>query len=899
MTATSRQLHPPSSRSVSELCLTTLAGHAPFGLFLTDPEGACVYTNERWRELAGLTESESRGWGWIWAVHPQDRPDVVQEWCRCTDDHRPFAREFRFQKPDGSVAWVRAQGFALTDGTGILGYVGIITDMTGYKFAMGALLVDEQRFAAAVRGSSDGIWDWDPRTNYCYFSPRWKELFGFQDHELAHRIESFYELVHPDDLEYVMNAARVHLEERTPFQLEIRGRHKSGAYRWFRVRGEASWDETGLPTRMAGSLTDITEQKLDADALKQSEARFRALADLAPEGILVCGDSGILYINRVGLSLLRGSTSEILGRPVQDFLHPEFHKTAIQHITTTPGRHSSTPRNKVQMIRLDGTIMEAEFSAASITWNGQAAFLLHLTDISVRQQLEREKDKAEDRFRLLTTHAPVGLVLSDPQGSCLYVNERWCELSGLPAEQARGRGWLKALHPEDRPRVATEWSEFVRNPDGFTSEYRFLRPDETVRRVKVTAFSIRNASGDVTGLIRSVMDVTEQHQTEQALKNALHHLQTAQALAHLGSWKWEIDSRAEQWSDEQFRIFGYAPGSVTPDRDLFLTAVHPEDLSRILAAVDAALYEHAPYDVECRIIRPNGEIRYIRCKGETERDTSGRPTRMTGTVHDLTEEKRAEEERARLDAHLRHAHKMEAIGRLAGGIAHEFNNSLTAILGFSELALRTIPSTEKAHAQIQQVIEAARRSRDLVGQILTFSRQTEEKKQAISFHLLTKETLRLLRLALPKNIELRENIDSHTTPVLADALQIYQVLVNLCANAEQAMQATGGVLEIRLENVEVSADKDICLKGFAPGPSVRLTVCDTGHGMEPGVKDRLFEPFFTTKRIGQGLGMGLAVVHGIVENHAGVIEVSSRKGEGTCIEIYLPALQDHETRKIG
>jgi signal transduction histidine kinase len=249
-------------------------------------------------------------------------------------------------------------------------------------------------------------------------------------------------------------------------------------------------------------------------------------------------------------------------------------------------------------------------------------------------------------------------------------------------------------------------------------------------------------------------------------------------------------------------------------------------------------------------------------------------------------------ERKRLEAQLRQAQKMEAMGTLAGGIAHDFNNILAAILGYTELALRAIHQDSVASHYLQEVHKAGQRAKTLVQQILTFSRRTEQTRTPVQLSRLLEEPLALLRASLPSTIAIRQHISQDAGTVLADPTQLHQVLLNLCANAEYAMRETGGLLEIRLEPVEVDEQVTAQHLELPAGPYVRITVTDTGHGMTSDVVDRIFEPFFTTKRPGEGTGMGLALVHGIVASHGGVVTVASVVGQGTTFTIYLPRIDD-------
>jgi signal transduction histidine kinase/ActR/RegA family two-component response regulator len=296
---------------------------------------------------------------------------------------------------------------------------------------------------------------------------------------------------------------------------------------------------------------------------------------------------------------------------------------------------------------------------------------------------------------------------------------------------------------------------------------------------------------------------------------------------------------------------------------------------------------------------------------------------MIGTVHvahDITKRKKAEEalqkahneleirveertaeltqayekletemaDRARVEEQLRQSHKMEAVGTLAGGIAHDFNNMLAAIIGNAELAMDDVPEEMAARHNLDQIFKAGMRARGLVRQILTFSRKTEHEHKPLPLTPIVNETFKLLRSLLPTIIEMRLNIEAASDVVLADPVQIQQVLMNLCTNAADAMRHSGGRLEITLADTVFTEGDLLPAEGMQPGSYVTLTVADTGPGMHEDVKSRIFEPFFTTKERGQGTGMGLAVVYGIVKSHQGAITVLSQPGQGATFTVYLP-----------
>ena len=250
---------------------------------------------------------------------------------------------------------------------------------------------------------------------------------------------------------------------------------------------------------------------------------------------------------------------------------------------------------------------------------------------------------------------------------------------------------------------------------------------------------------------------------------------------------------------------------------------------------------------------------------------------------------------AKYERQLQQVLKIQAIGTLAGGIAHDFNNILFPIVGYTELTMDEVPDDSVAHNNLEEVLKAAHRAKDLVQQILTFSRQSGQERKPVEVHAIIREALKLLRASIPASIEIINKINDDCHPVMGDATQIHQVIMNLCTNAYQAMQDKGGTLEINLSEVDVGYEETVEKIGMQPGKHLQLLVRDEGCGMDAAVLDRIFEPYYTTKEQGKGTGLGLSVIHGIVKNHRGDISVTSSPGKGTTFKVYLPIIEDMDT----
>jgi PAS domain S-box-containing protein len=288
--------------------------------------------------------------------------------------------------------------------------------------------------------------------------------------------------------------------------------------------------------------------------------------------------------------------------------------------------------------------------------------------------------------------------------------------------------------------------------------------------------------------------------------------------------------------------------------------------------------------------RPDGTTMTVDCSVKAVRDEGGHVRFVIAEGRNITERKQAERDRLKLESQLRQAQKMEAIGTLAGGIAHDFNNLLTAIFGNAEVAAMEVPQNHPAQENLRELLQAAFRARDLVNQILIFSRRQEQERRPLQLGPIVAEAMKLIRASLPRTIEIETDIPSASGPVLADPIQIHQVVMNLCTNAGHAMREAGGKLAVSLKPVDVDADFVRLHPKLTLGSYLRLAVSDTGHGIEPETIDRIFEPFFSTKPPGEGTGLGLSVVHGIMANHDGAVTVYSQVGRGTTFNLYFPVV---------
>ncbi|MBI2948561.1 MAG: PAS domain-containing protein [Verrucomicrobia bacterium] len=375
-------------------------------------------------------------------------------------------------------------------------------------------------------------------------------------------------------------------------------------------------------------------------------------------------------------------------------------------------------------------------------------------------------------------------------------------------------------------------------------------------------------------------EIDEKLRIEEALRSSESRLVLAQQIGHVGSWDFELGSGHLNWSAETFRIFGREPGEFSPTREAFFQAIHPEDRLTVENAFEVALYRRSRFTIEHRILRPDGSERLVCERAEFLLDAAGKAVQLAGTVQDITEQRH-------LETQLRHSQKMDAIGQLAAGVAHDFNNILTIIQGHASLLYDLCRSNPEQTDMLQQITQAAERAALLTGQLLLFSRKRVMQPCRLDLNDVVKSWTNVLGRLLGEKITLQFNLTPNLPEIEGDPAMIEQILMNLAVNARDAMPQ-GGALTIRTAAAVLDESAGRTNPEARSGCFVRLSVADTGCGIDPAVLPRIFEPFFTTKPLGKGTGLGLSTVYGIVRQHSGWIEVESEAGQGTEFKILLP-----------
>ena len=520
-------------------------------------------------------------------------------------------------------------------------------------------------------------------------------------------------------------------------------------------------------------------------------------------------------------------------------------------------------------------------------------------DITERVEQQRDIREQQDRMQALADQIP-GMVFSlvvhhDGTRRYRYVSSGARELLGVSPDVFLQDPTVitRLLHPDERPRLQAETQALLAGKAVLSGEFRVVTPDGQQKWVHNRSCE---AYRDKSGIHRVgvLLDITELKRMEEALHRSEALWKMALESAGDGVWDWNLATGEEYLSDSLLTMYGYTRDDVQGLAADLDERTHPDDLAGMVAARQAHFEGRTPaYRNEHRIRTRDGRWIWVLTRGAAvQRDAQGRPLRLVGTHTDITEIKQAEEQQRTLEAQLRERQKMEAIGTLAGGVAHDFNNLLAAILGNLVLAREDVGADHPAQESLIEINRAAIRARQLVQQILTFSRRDAQTMERRLLRPLMEEALRLMRTLLPAGVRLSLRLDAAPLPVMADGTQLQQVLMNLCTNAWQAFDGRAGEITVALHEEPLDAAKALQLGGLSPGTYACLSVADNGPGMDAETQRRVFEPFFTTKAPGVGTGLGLAVVHGIVKAHKGAIALDSAPGRGTRFDVYLPLAPD-------
>ncbi|MFO7878276.1 MAG: PAS domain S-box protein [Desulfovermiculus sp.] len=512
----------------------------------------------------------------------------------------------------------------------------------------------------------------------------------------------------------------------------------------------------------------------------------------------------------------------------------------------------------------------------------------NIVDITERKQEEETLRKTSESLQAILDNNPLLISEFDLEGRYIRVNHAVAKLLERHSSELVGKTFDEIL-PAETAELFMERLDLVSNArKPITLEDHLVTP-EGGQHFITTIFPLFDASGQIRSIGGIAHNITERHRMQEKIRQVSDELLRASRMALVGGWSVDLKTGEHEWSEVTREIHKVGPDFI-PD---FQTAIafykEGESRRKITDAVTRCMETREPYDVDVQIVTAKGNECWVRTMGTAEFQDR-RCVRLHGTFQDITERKQIEQEREKLQAQLTQAQKMESVGRLAGGVAHDLNNMLSVIMGNTEIALEKVDPTQPLHDNLQEIQKAAQRSTNVVRQLLAFARKQTISPKVLDLNDTVEEMLKMLRRLIGEDIDLSWQLEYDIWPVKMDPAQIDQILANLCVNARDAIRGVG---KLTIETDNVSFNKTHCARHpyLVPGDFVLLAISDDGCGMDKETLDNIFEPFFTTKEVGQGTGLGLATVYGIVKQNNGFINVYSEPNQGTTFKIYLPRHQ--------
>ncbi|MCP4578761.1 MAG: PAS domain S-box protein [Deltaproteobacteria bacterium] len=647
-------------------------------------------------------------------------------------------------------------------------------------------------------------------------------------------------------------------------------------------------------------LADQEKRNYAQDQLVESEKRYRRIVETANEGIWVIDTQfKTTFVNRVMAEMLGYGEDEMNGRIITDFMVEG--ELADQNMRMTKRQKGESETYERTYRKKDGTFVWAIVSASPLInekgdFNGSFAML---TDITERKQAEEALKENKNFIDKIINTAPNLVYIYDLVEKCnVYSNNGMNKLLGFGVNEIQGMGeqlFPTLMHSDDFDKVIAHHALLKESMDGevFKIDYRLKNKQGAYRILRSwdTVFK-RGDDGKVQQLIGLAVDVTEQIKAEESLKFEKERAKQYLDVAGVVLIAVDKDRKVTLINPKGCEILGYPQDEIIGKDwfDDFLFSGNVKEIKGVFDEIMSGNIEPVKY-YENPIKTRSGDKRLIAWHNSILKNSYGNIIGLFSSGEDITEQKQAEAEQEQLRNQLTHAQKIEAIGTLAGGIAHDFNNILGIILGNTELAMDDVPEWNPARQNLDEVKKACLRAKDVVKQILSFSRKSETEEKPLNLAPVVIESLTLLRASIPTSIDIRQNISNDIDDIIGEPTQIHQTMINLCNNAAHAMENEGGIIEITLKNTEIAEDTASQYPELNPGPHVHLSVSDTGDGINPQIIDRVFDPYFTTKDVGKGTGLGLSVVHGIVKNYNGRIWIESEIGKGTTFKMLFPAVK--------
>jgi PAS domain S-box-containing protein len=686
----------------SERRFQTLARVSPVGIFYTDAQGQGLYVNERWCEIAGLTPAEAAVEGWLKAIHPDDREQVLTRWDRAAQANLPFQSEHRFRRPDGKVTWVLAQAIAELNEAGVVkGYVGTITDISDRKALEKELALRQAHFNAFFASAPAGLMILDDQLRFAHIN---ETLAYMNQRDVADHLGRTLTEVVPTIASILVPMFRQILTTGEPIlnhELSAEGTKQPGA----KLHCMASYfpliGEEGKPIGIGAVIIEITERKRAEAALRESEARLGAIFNQAAVGIKLTELNGsCLLVNQKLCELVGYAQEEMHRRTFQEITHPEDLDADLEYTRQLLAGEIQTFSMDKRYLHKQGSSVWVNLTVSLVrSPEGEPKYMISIIkDIGDRKALEKELALRQARFDAFFTTAPVGLEIIDDQLRFAHINETLAEMDGCSVAEHLGKT-ITEIVPAMASGLNAMYQHILNTGESILNvEETGETPKEpgVLRHWISSRFPLLGEEGKPIAVGGVTMEITERKRTEEALKESEAQLRLALNAAQMGVWDWNMKTGSVTFSEREEAILGFASGEFDGRYKTYFNRIHPEDRSRVTQMNQNTIEEKADYDIDYRIIWPDGTIHWLREKGAVLHDETGKAVRMIGITMDITDRKQAQESLRQSEERYRKlAQQAELLYRIASQIRNSLN--LDTILETAVVEIRNLLQIDRCH----------------------------------------------------------------------------------------------------------------------------------------------------------------------------------------------------------
>ena len=882
----------------SEQKYRQLLNHAPAGIYEIDfAKQKFVDVNDVICEYTGYTREEMLSMS-PFDILTEDSKRVFAERIGklFAGETIPETVELKVRGKNGREFWILLNNNFLYENEKPKGATVVVHDITARKQAEAVLRERDERYTALFDRSLDCIYIHDLEGNFIDANPAALKLFGYTKEEILSL--NFASLLSQDQMSLALQT--LEKIKKDGFQkdvAELKVKKKNGEQIYIEAKASLLYHE-GEPYAIQGIGRDTTDRKRAEEALQESEEKARQYLDIAGVAFVALDNEGnIALINQRGLEILGYQREELLGKNWFKTCLPDRFKKDILDV------YHQLIRGKVEPVEYyENPVLTKDGQERIIAWHNSVlrnpdgeivGSLSSGEDITEHVLAEEALRESEGKFRSFAEQSLVGIYLiSDDVFK--YVNPKFAEIFGYSVDECLDNMHFRQLvHPED---LATVQKQVGRRLSGETKSVRYSfrgikKSGDTIHVEIFGASMVLKGKGVATG---TMLDITKSKRAEEALKESEGRLKKAQSVAKLGNWDYDI-STGKIWGSEQaFRIYGIERTSPYLPLDRVEACI--PDAPRVGQALVDLIQENKRYDIEFEVQQEvSRQTILIHSIAELVYE-NGMPVKVLGVIQDVTEQKKAEKERKHLEDQLQHAQKMEAIGMLAGGVAHDLNNILGGLVSYPELLLLQLPEDSPLRKSILTIQKSGEKAAAVVQDLLTLARRGVVVTEVVNLNDVISEYLKSpehenLQSYHP-GVHLETHLATDTLNILGSSTHLSKTVMNLVSNADEAIPL-GGKIIVSTENRYI----DRPIRGYddvKEGDYVVLTISDTGTGISPDDMEKIFELFYTKKKMGRsGTGLGMSVVWGTVKDHKGYIDVQSTEGRGTTFTLYFPV-----TRKL-